>query len=275
MSGEYSYCSIPNSTPKNSTNFECAHSRFVLYCVSRGVIVPPDDFMRQSVDAVRASGGVFIADEVQTGFGRLGSSFWAFAQGNHGVVPDIVTIGKPFGNGMALGAVVLSQKIADHFDSMGVEYFNTFGGSPVAAAAGLAVMDVVEDEQLQEHAWKVGDYLKQKFWETQTILIVEPKNICIGDIRGNGLFLGIELVRDRATKEPATAETSFLCTLLKQDYDILTSVDGLHENVLVVKPPMVFSNQDADYFVESFAKASARVNQLTPKELAAITKTPT
>lgn len=248
-------------------------ARSLLY--SSGVILPPDDFMRQSVDAVRASGGVFIADEVQTGFGRLGSSFWAFEQGSHGVVPDIVTIGKPFGNGMALGAVVMSQKIADHFDSMGVEYFNTFAGSPLAAAAGLAVMDVVQDEQLQEHALQVGDYLKQKFWETQTEASMEPKNICIGDIRGNGLFLGIELVRDRSTKEPATLETSFLCTLLKRDYDILTSVDGLHENVLVVKPPLVFSNQDADYFVESFAKASGKVNQLTPKELAAITKTPT
>ena len=238
-----------------------------------GVILPPDDFMRQSVDAVRTAGGVFIADEVQTGFGRLGSSFWAFQQGNHGVVPDILTIGKPFGNGMALGAVVMSRKIADHFDSMGVEYFNTFGGSPVATAAGLAVMDVLEEENLQEHALQIGEYLKQGFWKTQTS--EKPKNVCIGDIRGNGLFLGIELVRDRDTKEPATRETSFLCTILKQHYDILTSVDGLHENVLVVKPPMVFSRADADYFLESFAKASNRVNQLTKEELAAITKTPT
>ncbi len=238
--------------------------------------MPPDDFMKQSVDAVRTAGGVFIVDEVQTGFGRLGSSFWAFQQGNHGVVPDILTIGKPFGNGMALGAVVVSRKIADHFDSMGVEYFNTFGGSPVAAAAGLAVMDVLEEENLQEHALEMGEYLKQGFWNTQHQTTTnETKNVCIGDIRGDGLFLGIELVRDRATKEPATKETSFLCTVLKQQFDILTSVDGLHENVLVVKPPLVFSKADADYFLESFAKASDKVNELTNEELAAITKTPT
>ncbi len=239
----------------------------------RGVILPPDDFMKQSVNAVRNAGGIFIADEVQTGFGRLGSSFWAFEQGNHGVVPDIVTIGKPFGNGMSLGAVVMTRAIADGFDAMGVEYFNTFGGSPVAAAAGLAVMDVLEDEKLQDHALEMGEYIKENFWKTQSQS--KPKNVCIGDIRGSGLFLGIELVRDKETKEPATKETSFICTVLKKEYDILTSVDGLYENVLVVKPPLVFSKADADYFIESFAHASDQVNSLTKTQLEAITKTPT
>ena len=237
--------------------------------------MPPGDFVRQSVNAVRNAGGVFIADEVQTGFGRLGSSYWAFQQGNHGIVPDIVTVGKPFGNGMSLGAIVMTREIADHFDSMGVEYFNTFGGSPVAAAAGLAVMDVLEDEKLQDHAMEIGKYLKEKFWQTQNQTNTKPQNVCIGDIRGSGLFLGIELVRDTETKEPATRETSCICTVLKQQYNILTSVDGLHENVLVVKPPLVFSQEDADCFIESFTNASDQVNLLTKEELESITKTPT
>jgi ethanolamine-phosphate phospho-lyase len=243
----------------------------------RGVILPPDDFVRQSVDTIRKAGGLFIADEVQTGFGRLGGSFWAFEQGNHGVVPDIVTVGKPFGNGMSLGAVIMTRAIADHFDSMGVEYFNTFGGSPVAAAAGLAVMDVLEDENLQDHALKMGKYLKDNFWQAQNrrSTNTKPQKVCIGDIRGSGLFLGIELVRDRETKEPATIETSYICTLLKQEFNILTSIDGLYENVIVVKPPLVFSEADADYFLESFSNASEQVNSLTKKELAAISKTPT
>jgi ethanolamine-phosphate phospho-lyase len=243
----------------------------------RGVILPPDDFVRQSVDTIRKAGGLFIADEVQTGFGRLGGSFWAFEQGNHGVVPDIVTVGKPFGNGMSLGAVIMTLVIADHFDSMGVEYFNTFGGSPVAAAAGLAVMDVLEDENLQDHALKMGKYLKDNFWQAQNrrSTNTKPQKVCIGDIRGSGLFLGIELVRDRETKEPATIETSYICTLLKQEFNILTSIDGLYENVIVVKPPLVFSEADADYFLESFSNASEQVNSLTKKELAAISKTPT
>jgi 4-aminobutyrate aminotransferase-like enzyme len=240
--------------------------------------LPPDDFVRQTVDSIRQSGGVFIADEVQTGFGRLGSSFWAFEHGDHGVVPDIITVGKPFGNGISLGAVIMTRAIADHFDSMGVEYFNTFGGSPVAAAAGLAVMDVIEDEKLQDHALKMGQYLKDNFWQAQNRRLQrnnKPQNVCIGDIRGSGLFLGIELVRDRETKEPAAIETSYICTLLKQQYNILTSIDGLHDNVLVVKPPMVFSKADADFFLEAFSNASEHVNLLTKTELASISKTPT
>jgi ethanolamine-phosphate phospho-lyase len=240
--------------------------------IYRGVILPPDDFIRNSVDMVRKTGGVFIADEVQTGFGRLGSTWWAFEQGNHGVVPDIMTVGKPFGNGISLGAVIMTRAIADHFDDMGVEYFNTFGGSPVAAAAGLAVLDVIEEERLQDHALEMGKYLIASFWQVQND---GHSNFLIGDIRGSGLFLGIELVRNGETKEPAATETSFLCTILKQKYHILTSIDGLHENVLVIKPPLIFSKEDADYFVQSFSKASQEVNSLTRSELTAMSKTPT
>jgi ethanolamine-phosphate phospho-lyase len=237
-----------------------------------GVILPPDDFVKKSVETVRSAGGVYIADEVQTGFGRLGSTYWAFEQGHHGIVPDIVTIGKPFGNGMSLGAVVTTRAIADQFEAMGVEYFNTFGGNPVSAAAGLADMNIVEDESLQEHALEVGSYIQSCLWQLQADRF--GKKI-IGDIRGHGLFLGVELVRDLATKEPADNETSFICTILKQKYSILTSIDGPHENVLVIKPPLVFSKADADYFVESFAGAVEELVSLGGDGIKGMSKTPT
>jgi ethanolamine-phosphate phospho-lyase len=241
-----------------------------------GVILPPPDFITESVDAVRAAGGVYIADEVQTGFGRLGSTFWAFEQShNHDggvVVPDIVTVGKPFGNGMSLGAVITTREIADRFDGMGVEYFNTFGGNPVSAAAGLAVMDILKEESLQEHAMEVGKYLRSRFWQVQADHFERE---VIGDIRGSGLFLGIDLVRDTTSKDPAAKEASFICTTLKQRYSILTSIDGIHDNVLVIKPPLVFSKADADYLVESFAGAVGELMSLGADALKAISKTPT
>jgi 4-aminobutyrate aminotransferase-like enzyme len=158
-----------------------------------------------------------------------------------GVVPDIVTMGKPFGNGMPLAAVVCTQEVADSFSNGGLEYFNTFGGNPVACAAGLACMGVVEEEGLQEHAKEVGRYIRKRVTELGARL-EEQNNSCgstpgscisIGDVRGSGLFIGIELVRNRRTLEPATAETSVLCSRLKDEYQILTSIDGPHDNVLV------------------------------------------
>jgi len=237
-----------------------------------GVILPPPTYLQQCIDAVHNAGGVYIADEVQTGFGRLGSCFWAF-QYQHSpedrpVVPDIVTMGKPFGNGMPLAAVVTSRKIADAFESMGVEYFNTFGGNPVCAAAGLAVLDVIESENLQEHARDVGEYLKSSFVGLQSRLEL------IGDVRGSGLFLGVELVRNRQTREPASEETSFLCTTLKERYSILTSIDGFHENVLVIKPPMCFSRADADEFVSCFELAVCEDLEALA-DVTMISKTPT
>lgn len=234
-----------------------------------GVILPPVEYLKKSVDAVRAAGGVYIADEVQTGFGRLGSSYWAFQHGGHDdIVPDIVTVGKPFGNGMPLGAVITTKKIASAFQDMGVEYFNTFGGNPVCAAAGLAMLDVLETNRLQDHALKVGTYLQNLFRELQNRLSL------IGDIRGCGLFIGVELVRDRTTLEPATAETSFICTSLKQNYNILTSIDGFHENVIVIKPPLAFSQSDADYFVSCFESATKELEKLG-EGIHNMSKTPT
>ncbi|KAL7539545.1 hypothetical protein ACHAXR_010805 [Thalassiosira sp. AJA248-18] len=250
-----------------------------------GVILPPKSYTRRSVDAVRKAGGLYIADEVQTGFGRLGKCMWAFQYSNDddgddeivvggpdnicsgGIVPDIVTVGKPFGNGMPLAAVVTTPHIASAFESLGVEYFNTFSGSPVCCAAGLSMLDVLFSEKLQENATDVGNYLIELFSEVQS------RNECIGDIRGSGLFLGVELVRDRHTLEPATEETSFVCSVLKDKYKVLTSIDGANENVIVVKPPMVFSREDAELFVACFEKAL--VVDLPLAELEDLGRTPT
>ncbi|CAB9496787.1 phosphohydroxy-L-lysine phospho-lyase [Seminavis robusta] len=220
-----------------------------------GAILSPPGYLAHSVKAVRDAGGVFIADEVQSGFGRFGTSFWAFQHQHPGheeevVVPDIVTMGKPFGNGMPLAAVVTTRAVAEAFETNAhIEYFNTFGGNPVCAAAGLAVLDTIEAEKLQQKAVQVGGYLQDKFMALQQHLEI------IGDVRGSGFFIGVELVRDRTTLEAATEETSYICSVLKEKYKILTSIDGIFENVLMIKPPMVFSKADADYFVESFEGA--------------------
>ena len=232
-----------------------------------GVILPPPGYMETVVQAVRDAGGVYIADEVQTGFGRYGSCFWAFEYNNSTVVPDIVTLGKPIGNGMPLAAVVCTEQVATAFENLGVDYFNTFGGNPVSAAAGLAVLDVLEDEHLQERALRVGNYMQDKF--RQAMDQVE----LIGDVRGSGLFIGIELVRDRQTLEPATEETSFLCSILREKYHVITSIDGLHDNVFVIKPPMVFSEEDADLFVDCFIQAAR--NDLPKADLQSAKLTPT
>lgn len=213
-----------------------------------GVILPPPGYLPACADAVRSAGGLYIADEVQTGLGRLGSSMWAFEY-NDNITPDIVTLGKPFGNGMPLAATVTTRKVASAFENCGIEYFNTFGGNPVCAAAGVAVLEVLGRENLQEHALEVGTYLKEQFE------LLQQKIDLIGDVRGSGLFLGIELVRNRSTLEPATVETSFICSVLKSKYHILTSIDGQYDNVIVIKPPMVFSKQDSDDFISSFERA--------------------
>lgn len=160
-----------------------------------------------------------------------------------------VAVGKPFGNGQPLAAVVTTPAVASAFESLDVEYFNTFAGSPIQCAAGLAMLHVLTSEGLQENANDVGNYMLDLFRELQS------RCEWIGDVRGSGLFLGVELVRDRHTLEPATEETSFVCSTLKDKYKILTSVDGAHDNVIVIKPPMVFSKDDADLFVSCFEKA--------------------
>ncbi|MBS1490406.1 MAG: aminotransferase class III-fold pyridoxal phosphate-dependent enzyme [Bacteroidetes bacterium] len=206
-----------------------------------GQVELPSHFLKEAYAHTRAAGGVCIADEVQTGCGRAGNHFWAFQE--HQVVPDIVTIGKPIGNGHPLGVVVTSQALADAFKN-GMEYFNTFGGNPVSCAIGLEVLRVIKDEKLQQNAQAVGDYLKSR-------LRAQMKEFeIIGDVRGPGLFIGFELVKDRITKEPATRQANYFANRMR-DKGILMSTDGPYDNVLKIKPPIVFSKANADFLLES------------------------
>ncbi len=204
-----------------------------------GQIAFPPSYLVEVYKHVRAAGGVCIADEVQVGFGRLGTHFWGFE--SQGVVPDIVVLGKPMGNGFPLAAVITTPQIAASFDN-GMEFFSTFGGNPVACAAGLAVLDVLEEEKLQGNALRVGECLTKKL-ET-----LQKKHPLIGDVRGSGLFLGVDLVRNRETREPATEEASYIVNRL-HDSGILAGTDGPHHNVIKLRPPLIFSPLDADLFV--------------------------
>jgi len=230
-----------------------------------GVLLPPHGYLERCYAAVRSIGGVCIADEVQTGFGRLGSHWWAFEQ--QYVVPDIVTVGKPFGNGMPLAAVVATRAISDAF-AAGPEYFNTFGGNPVCAAAGLAVLDVVERKGLRDNAVVVGAALMRAL----ASLAQHKAGRLIGDVRGAGLFVGVEFVRDRASREPATAETSLLCSRLKDRHRILTSIDGPHNNVMVIKPPLCFTARQVRTLVYAMRRELAA---LASADLTSVSHTPT
>ena len=208
-----------------------------------GQIILPDGYLREAYRRVREAGGACIADEVQTGLGRAGSHFWAFE--TQGVVPEIVTIGKPLGNGHPLAAVVTTPEIAASFDN-GMEYFNTFGGNPVSCAVGLAVLDVIEEESLQENALKVGAHLKAG------LQALRSKHPLIGDVRGMGLFIGVELVLDRETLAPAAKQAACVVERMK-DSGILISTDGPLHNVLKIKPPIVFSQTNADELIRKLS----------------------
>ncbi len=204
-----------------------------------GQIVLPPGYLAAVYEHVRAAGGLCIADEVQVGFGRLGTHFWGFD--TQGVVPDIVVLGKPIGNSHPLAAVVTTREVAASFDN-GMEFFSTFGGNPVACAAGLAVLDVVRDEQLQEHALRVGNHL------LAGLRGLIDRHAFVGDVRGSGLFLGIELVSDRATLEPAPNEAAYVVNRLRE-CGILAGTDGPYHNVIKIRPPLIFAEHDADFFV--------------------------
>jgi 4-aminobutyrate aminotransferase-like enzyme/Ser/Thr protein kinase RdoA (MazF antagonist) len=204
-----------------------------------GQIVFPPGYLAEVYRYVRAAGAVCIADEVQVGFGRLGTHFWGFE--TQSVVPDIVVLGKPIGNGFPLAAVVTTPEIAASFAN-GMEFFSTFGGNPVACAAGLAVLDVLDQERLRANALKVGTYLKNRLLALQGIHPV------IGDVRGMGLFLGVDLVLDRETRVPATDQAKYVVNRMR-DCGVLVGTDGPYNNVLKLRPPLVFSNADADLFV--------------------------
>jgi 4-aminobutyrate aminotransferase-like enzyme/Ser/Thr protein kinase RdoA (MazF antagonist) len=207
-----------------------------------GQIFLPNKYLEKAYKLIRAAGGVCIADEVQTGFGRIGTNFYAFEA--HKVIPDILVLGKPIGNGHPLGAVITTNEIADAFDN-GMEFFSTFGGNPVSCAIGLSVLDVVISENLQMHAQEVGQTLMDGL-----IQLMDGFHI-VGDVRGSGLFIGVELVVDRKTRLPATQEANFIVNKLRES-GILLGTDGPDHNVLKIRPPMPFNVQNGKVFLDRF-----------------------
>jgi 4-aminobutyrate aminotransferase-like enzyme len=222
----------------------------LLFCTafsSEGLPTVPEGFMAKALAHVHAAGGYFIADEVQAGFGRLGSHMWGHQK--LGVIPDIVTMGKPMGNGHPLAAVVARRDLVDAFTGRNM-YFNTFGGNPVSAAVGTAVLDVIKDEHLLENARNVGNYTLTKLAK------LAERHELIGEVRGAGLFFAAELVSDRNAKTPATAQTKRLVNLMRER-GVLISRIGMHDNILKIRPPMQFSRQHADLLVDTLDQALA------------------
>jgi len=205
----------------------------------------PSGYLQEAYKHVREAGGICIADEVQVGFGRVGDKFWGFELQD--VVPDIVVMGKPIGNGHPLAAVVVTQKIADAFNN-GMEYFNTYGGNPVSMAAGLAVLDVIQQEEMQQHAKHTGEYLMTGL---RTLMKKYP---IISDVRGYGLFIGAEMVKSKDTLEPALPEIDLVVEFVKAK-GYLLSTDGPLHNVLKIKPPMPFNKQNADELINYLDEA--------------------
>ena len=214
-----------------------------------GQIELPEGYLTTVYETVRRAGGLCIADEVQVGFGRVGSHFWGFETQN--VVPDIVTLGKPIGNGHPLGAVVTTREIAEAFAN-GMEYFNTFGGNPVSSAIGLSVLDVIEQEQLQERALRLGTYFKRRLSE------LAKDHSVIGDVRGRGLFLGVEMVEPDNPESPHPVLANYVVERMKA-HQILLSTDGPDNNVLKIKPPLVLTQEDIDRVIEQMSRVLAAV----------------
>jgi alanine-glyoxylate transaminase/(R)-3-amino-2-methylpropionate-pyruvate transaminase len=203
-----------------------------------GTVTPPPEYFSIVYEIVRKYGGLCIADEVQTGFGRTGTKFWGFE--NWGVTPDSVTMAKGIGNGVPLGACTTRPEIAKALSSR--VHFNTFGGNPISMTQGLATLEVIDREGIQENARVVGEHLKQRLLELQ------QRQPLIGEVRGMGLMLGVELVRDRVTKEPASTEAIEILERCKER-GLLIGKGGLYGNVLRIKPPMCVTKDDADFLV--------------------------
>jgi len=204
---------------------------------SSGVVAPPPGYLGRVAEIVRDAGAVFIADEVQPGFGRTGKHFWGFEVDDF--VPDIVTTGKPMGNGHPISSVVTRRDLADAF-ARHSGYFNTFGGNPVSCAAALAVLDVLEEEKLQQNALTVGRHLVAGLWK------LAERYDCIGDVRGNGLFIAVEFVASRDKRTPATDFVRRLVNDLRER-GLLTGAIGPDKNILKLRPPLALTKDDADY----------------------------
>jgi len=201
----------------------------------------PDGYLAEVYAATRRRGGLAIADEIQVGYGRLGRWFWGFEQ--QGVVPDIVTVAKAAGNGYPLGAVVTSRAVAERYRDEGY-FFSSTGGSPVSSVIGLTVLDVIRDEDLQANAARVGAHLKARLEQ------LAVRHELIGAVHGSGLYLGVEFVRDRATLEPATAETMAICDRMLE-LGVIIQPTGDRMCVLKIKPPLCLDIAAADFFADA------------------------
>ncbi|ACM30405.1 aminotransferase class III-fold pyridoxal phosphate-dependent enzyme [Agrobacterium rhizogenes] len=206
-----------------------------------GILPDPAGFLQKTLDVVHEAGALYIADEVQPGFGRTGSHMWGFMR--HGIVPDIVVMGKPMGNGMPIAAAVMKAEIQERFGK-DVRYFNTFGANHVSIAAASAVLDIIRDEKLMENAATTGEHM------LAGMRTLQGKFACIGDVRGAGLFLGLEFVKDRDSRTPDSALALAVVNGLR-DRRVLISAAGIHGNVLKIRPPLPFSRKHADIFLET------------------------
>ncbi len=230
--------------------FGCAALLVDTIFSSDGIYADPPGFLSLAVERVRASGGVFIADEVQPGFGRTGTHYWGFQR--HELVPDIVTLGKPMGNGFPMAAVITRPELLDQF-SQETEYFNTFGGNPVAAAVGLAVMEVIREEELLANAEHCGQYLRAE------LRGLADQYSVISDVRGAGLFNAVEFSLP-GTREPDAALARWVINALK-DEGILIGAAGAYGNCLKIRPPLCFSASNADFFINKLAAVMNRYQQ--------------
>ena len=217
---------------------------------SDGVMPNPVGFLKKAVDVVHANGGIFIADEVQPGFARTGDAFWGFAR--HGIVPDVITTGKPMGNGIPVSGLLAKGDVLAAFSDQ-IPYFNTFGGNPVSMAAAQAVLKVIQEEELQAHSKKVGALLQAELAKLM------DKHECVGDVRGAGLFIGFELVKDRDSKTPDKALALDLIEELRNTHRVLTSVAGPYGNVLKLRPPLAFQAHDIDWLVNALDQAITKL----------------
>ena len=213
--------------------------------MTNGILEPQPGYVAEVFRRVRAAGGLCIADEVQSGFGRMGGHFWGYQ--HHGVTPDIITIGKPAGNGHPVGVVLTRPEILDHFVDR-TAFFSTFGGNNVSAAAGLAVLDVLENEDLAANATAVGAYFRAG------LEALQARYPIIGDVRSIGLAIGVELVRDRTTREPAPRETMRLINGLRNE-GVLTGSEGVHGNIIKMRPPLVFRREHVEVALGAFEHA--------------------
>lgn len=214
-----------------------------------GAVTPPPEFFQIVYDHVRAHGGLCVADEVQGGFGRTGTHYWSHQ--NYGVVPDMIVMAKGIGNGAPLAAMTTKPEIARSMRNR--VHFNTFGGNPVSMAQGLATLEVIDDEHIQRNALEVGAFLKAGLLELQ------QKHSLIGEVRGMGLMLGIELVKNRQTKEPASAEAATILELAKER-QLLLGKGGLFGNTLRIKPPMCLTRDDAAFMIDCLDEVLTQVN---------------